>query len=217
MKYYSQDQQDYNLENYVFKGYKNGFFVDIGAHDGKTYNNTLFFEENHKWTGINVEPLPNIFEELIKNRPNCINLKLAVDNTDGESEFSSNTGSAEMLSGLVKYYDPRHLIRIQNENIESNGKTEIVKVQTKRLDTILKEYNVKRINYLSIDVEGGEFNVLKSINFDEVFIDVIGFENNYSDVSEEIIDFLKTKKYSIIFKRLDIFMIHDDSEFIKNF
>ena len=40
MTFYSQDRQDYNLENYVFKGYKNGIFVDVGAYDGKTYNNT---------------------------------------------------------------------------------------------------------------------------------------------------------------------------------
>jgi FkbM family methyltransferase len=58
--------------------------------------------------------------------------------------------------------------------------TQIISVQTKRLETIFDEHNVSRINYLSIDVEGAEFEVIKSINF-EVFIDVIGFENNYRD------------------------------------
>lgn len=43
MTFYSQDKQDYNLEKYVFKGYKNGIFVDVGAYDGKDINNTLFF------------------------------------------------------------------------------------------------------------------------------------------------------------------------------
>ena len=42
--FYSQDKQDKFLEENVFKGYKNGVFIDVGAHDGKSINNTLFFE-----------------------------------------------------------------------------------------------------------------------------------------------------------------------------
>ena len=69
MTFYSQDRQDYNLEKYVFKGYKNGIFVDVGAYDGKDINNTLFFEETHNWTGINIEPIPEKFKLLEINRP----------------------------------------------------------------------------------------------------------------------------------------------------
>lgn len=217
MTYYSQDTQDFILDSYVFKGYKNGIFVDVGAHDGKTYNNTLFFEETYNWTGINIEPLPHIFKELEVVRPGCINLNVAIDEFEGEAEFCSNIGSAEMLSGLKKYYDPRHIDRINTENQVSEGNSSIITVKTERLDTILKKHNIKRINYLSIDVEGAEMNVIKSINFDEVFIDVICFENNYSDRSNEIVEYLKNKNYYIVLKRLDIFMIHDKSEFTKNF
>jgi FkbM family methyltransferase len=213
MTYYSQDRQDYNLENYVFKGYKNGFFVDIGAYDGKTINNTLFFEENHNWSGINIEPIPKIFEQLKNNRPKCINLNIAVDDNDGETEFCCN----DVLSGIKEYYDPRHINRINNEREDHNYEKEIIKVTTKRLDTILKEYNIKHINYLSIDVEGAEWQVINSINFDEVFIDVIGFENNYPDSSIHIIEYLKQKDYYIFYKGLDIFMIHNKSIFTKNF
>ena len=56
--YYSQCDQDKYLHMNVFKDYKSGVFVDVGAHDGKTFNNTLFFEENYKWSGINIEPIP---------------------------------------------------------------------------------------------------------------------------------------------------------------
>uniref|UniRef100_A0A6C0HP07 FkbM family methyltransferase n=1 Tax=viral metagenome TaxID=1070528 RepID=A0A6C0HP07_9ZZZZ len=55
--FYSQDKQDKNLETCVFKGYKNGFYVDVGAHDGVSINNTLYFEKNNNWTGINIEPI----------------------------------------------------------------------------------------------------------------------------------------------------------------
>lgn len=55
--FYSHDNQDKYLETHVFKGYKNGFFIDVGAHNGKVINNTLYFEENNSWTGINIEPI----------------------------------------------------------------------------------------------------------------------------------------------------------------
>tara|TARA_B100000287_G_scaffold300616_1_gene283762 strand:- start:210 stop:587 length:378 start_codon:yes stop_codon:yes gene_type:complete len=121
-----------------------------------------------------------------------------------------------MISGIKDTYDPRHINRLNYENSKYGGKTEIIDVNTKKLSTILNENNIQHINYLSIDVEGGEFEVIKSINFDEVFIDVIGFENNYNDTSIPIIQYLENKNYNVFYKSLDIFMIHFNSKFIKN-
>ena len=75
--------------------------------------------------------------------------------------------------------------------------------------------NISHINYLSIYVEGSEFEVIKSINFDKVFIDIIAFENNYNDVSIPIIEYLHNKGYIIINQSLDIFMINKMSKFYK--
>ncbi len=168
--------------------------MDIGAHDGISINNTLFFERNHNWTGINVEPLQDVYNKLIVNRPNSVNLNCAICNTEGISEFICNKGYTEMISGLKDHYDPRHFNRLNRENIQMGSSTEIINVNTRRIESICDEYNVKHINYLSIDVEGAEFDVIKSINFDKVFIDVIGFENNYDDVSIPIIKYLEDKK-----------------------
>ena len=85
----------------------------------------------------------------------------------------------------------------------------------KELETIFDENNVSNINYLSIDVEGAEFEVIKSINFDKVFIDVIGFENNYDDVSVPIVKYLENKGFITIHSSLDIFMINKISIFYK--
>jgi hypothetical protein len=94
-------------------------------------------------------------------------------------------------------------------------------VNTLKLETILDKYNIYHINYLSVDVEGAEFEVIKSINFDKVFIDVIGFENNYEDTSIPIVKYLENKNYIICEnknqnKNIDIFMIHKNSMFLKN-
>jgi FkbM family methyltransferase len=211
--YYSQDNQDKFLEENIFKGYKNGTFVDVGAHDGFSYNNTLYFEKTHNWTGVNIEPLEYTYNLLTNNRPDSTNLNCAVSNEEGECDFYCNKGYTEMLSGLTKSYDPRHLNRLQKENNERGSNTNIIKVNTRRLESICNELNIKHINYLSIDVEGAEFDVIKSINFDTVFIDVIGFENNFEDNSIVIKEYLETKNFVICGKTQDIFMINTKSVF----
>ena len=211
--FYSQDGQDKYLETYIFKGFKNGTFMDVGAHDGVTINNTLYFEQNCDWTGINVEPISSVYEQLVVNRPKCINLNYAVSHSNGVSEFICNQGYTEMISGLKQNYDERHHARLESENNLMSSTTQIITVPTKRIETICDEYNINHIHYLSIDVEGAEFDVIQSINFDKVYIDVIGFENNYEDKSVPIIEYLETKGYRVIHKCIDIFMIHNQSVF----
>ena len=213
--FYSQFKQDSYLETNIFKGYKNGIYVDVGAHDGVSLNNTLYFEKNNNWTGINIEPIKKVFDNLVSNRPNDINLNCAVCNNDGETEFLCNTGYTEMLSGIKNTFDSRHLQRLQHENRQMGSTTEVIKVSTIKLETICNENNISHINYLSIDVEGAEFEVIKSINFDKVFIDVIGFENNYDDTSVPVVKYLEDKNFVVIHKSLDIFMINKKSIFIK--
>jgi FkbM family methyltransferase len=216
--FYSQDKQDSFLEQNVFMGFKNGIFIDVGAHDGVSFNNTLFFEKNHDWTGVNIEPIKLVFDNLVINRPNCININYAVCNENGETDFLQNTGYTEMISGIKNTFDSRHLNRLQYENIKHGSKTEIIKVKTKKIDDICNENNIFKVNYLSIDVEGAEFEVIKSINFDNIFIDVIGFENNYKNSSIQIVTYLQNKGYIHIdkYNGIDIFMIHKDSVFMSN-
>jgi hypothetical protein len=130
--FHSQDKQDFYLETKVFKGYKNGFYVDVGAHDGVSINNTLYFEKNNNWNGINIEPIKTVFDKLVVNRPNNINLNCAVCNNDGETDFFCNTGHTEMISGIKNTFDPRHLQRLRNENNQHGSTTKLVKVITKK-------------------------------------------------------------------------------------
>ena len=72
----------------------------FGAHNGLSINNTLFFEINHNWKGINIEPIKEIYDKLIINRPNNINLNITVCNYNGTCEFICNTCYTEMIYGL---------------------------------------------------------------------------------------------------------------------
>lgn len=212
--YYSQDKQDEILDKHVFRGYKRGVFVDIGAWDGVCFSNSLFFEKELEWTGINIEPHEERFKELVINRPTSTNLNIAINDVEGDVDFLTISGPTSMLSGIKSNYDQRHLSRIELETKELNTEVKAVKVTAKRLDTVFKEHNVRRVHYLSIDVEGSEMNIIRSIDFDYTFIDVIGFENNYQDKTTPIIDYLKQKGYILLpIKCYDVFMIHNRSPF----
>ena len=120
-----------------------------------------------------------------------------------------------MLSGLQETYDPRHRLRIETE-LQGTGVTpETIQVPLTRLQTLLDRYGLRRIHYLSIDTEGAEPQVLRSIDFSKVFIDVIGFEANYPEDGVALLAFLAEKGYRRlpIQNSSDIFVIHKDSQF----
>lgn len=216
--YHSQDNQDEILETYVFKGYKRGIVVDIGAWDGVVFSNSLFFEKERNWKSINIEPLEDRFKELVVNRPNSINLNMAISDVEGQAEFLAISGPTSMLSGIKSNYDERHIQRISNEMNELKTEAKTVTVSVRRLDSLFKEHKIQRVHYLSIDVEGSELNIIQSIDFEYTYIDVIGFENNYPDKTQSIVDYLKQKDYSILPKKsYDIFMIRNRSPFNPSF
>lgn len=206
LEYYSQQGQDKYVVSRFFPHLRYGVFVDVGAHDGKTFSQSLHFEKKG-WTGICVEPLPEVFNAL-KSLRKCVCVNAAIDVEEGETDFVKNGGYTEMLSGIQKYYPDKHHERRLKEQRLMGGGTEIVKVPTVRLDTLLKRQGIKRVDYLSIDVEGAELAVVKSINFDDVDIEVIGFEDNYPEDSVSVVGYLLSKGYSYDSRTGgDIFMI----------
>ncbi len=193
LKFYSQYQQDqYAYENF-FKGKRNGVFVDIGAHDGVTLSNTYFFEKSMGWTGICVEPIPEVFARLKANRK-CICVEGCIFDKRSTVPFLKISGWAEMLSGIVQNYDPRHVKRLQWEIDLNGGKSEIIQVKCHNLNQLLLDNNMLHIDYLSIDTEGGELGILQSIDFSTIDIDVLEVENNYHEPFREFLEPLGYQK-----------------------
>ena len=179
MGYYSQSGQDRYTAEVLLPSIKSGFYVDIGANDGITFNNSLFFE-NLCWTGLAIEPHPGIYKKLISNRKcQCINTGIA--DKPGSMKFRAIEGPVNMLSGFVDQYDQNHIKRISDEIKLHGGKFEDIQVPCDSLANILEARNINYVDFLSIDVEVYEFNILKSINFKKFHISVIAVENNYKD------------------------------------
>ena len=68
--YYSQAKEDQYLNDNYFKDKKNGKYIELGAMDGDMYSNTKYYEIQHNWSGILIEPHPIKFQVLKENRPN---------------------------------------------------------------------------------------------------------------------------------------------------
>lgn len=195
--FYSQDGQDKYLDQRVFKKMLNGFFIDIGANDGITFSNTYFLEKHRGWNGICVEPHPTAFEKLTHNRKaKLINACIAEVETD--SEFMRIEGYGEMLSGLVNKYDDKHVKRIERDMKIHGGTKQNIKVPCLRLDTIIAQNNVTHIDYCSIDTEGGELEILNTVDLAKIEISVISIENNFDEKSIE--KFMKASNYRLISK-----------------
>jgi FkbM family methyltransferase len=151
--FYSQAGQD----EWVLKktqNKKNGYFIDIGAYNGIEYSNSFYLEKNLGWEGICIEPDKNNYEKLIKAR-NCICKNLAVTNFKGEVPFINS----EMGSKIVNESD--------------------INIDCDRLDNILISNNAPAfIDYLSIDVEGKEIDIISDFPFDRWRFGLITIEHN---------------------------------------
>lgn len=178
--YNSQYGQDKWVHETILAGVKQGVFVDLGAHDGVTFSNTCHFEKQLGWTGLCVEPNPDVFAKLDQNR-RCHKVQGAVGPKPGRAQFQVLTGATEMLSGLKETYDDRHLDRIQREQQARGGEQKLIDVEVYTLGDLLAKYDLPRVDYLTIDTEGAEMAILESFDFARFDVRVIGLENNYKD------------------------------------
>jgi len=196
MEYYSQLMQDKFVDDYLNQK-ENGFFIEIGAHDGISCSNTLFFEEFRNWQGVCIEPGIEEFKKLNEKRKSH-NIHACISDYDGESEFTYIEGYSMMLSGLSESYNRAHEDRINREVSHHGGIVNKIKMPVFKLQTILDQMNVSYVDYCSIDTEGSEFNIIKSIDFDKTHISIFSIENNYGDTT--IQNYLATKGYELLTK-----------------
>jgi hypothetical protein len=82
-KYYAAHNIDQYIKETFFPNKTNGYFIDIGAHNGVDINNTYYFE-NEGWSRICFEPIPDIFEQLKQNRK-CKTVNKAISDEEGPS------------------------------------------------------------------------------------------------------------------------------------
>jgi hypothetical protein len=122
-----------------------------------------------------------------------------------------------MLSGLKSKYDKRHLQRLYDTIKEHGGQIIEMEVECRGVNKILETYLFTNIDFISIDTEGNELEILKGINYDKVHIKVIVVENNYR--SDEFKTFLNTKGFEKIkmIETDEVYVNKTDFGFLKRF
>ena len=196
IKSYSQEGEDMILRR-IFEGQSCGFFVDVGAHHPYRFSNTYFFYKRG-WSGINIEPNPDAISEFHSKRPRDINLQMGVSDISGQltyyqfDEPALNTFDHEIVKSRLA--ETPYKLKATSE------------INIRRLDAILAEHLLKntKIDFISIDVEGFDFAVLKSNDWNlyrPKYVLVEMLNASLEDAMRgEIYQFMKNHKYVLFAK-----------------
>ncbi|SDR66275.1 FkbM family methyltransferase [Christiangramia echinicola] len=182
----SQLRQDlFVLNELNFKNH--GYFVEFGGCDGLHHSNTYLLEKEFDWKGIIAEPAKIWHNELEFNRKVFIDKNCVWSETNHQLEF--NEPEVASLSTIKGFGENDN-----HKDLRHTGKK--YSVNTISLTDLLKKYNApKIIDYLSIDTEGSELEILKNFNFDEYKFRIITVEHNYTEIRANIYDLLINKGY----------------------
>jgi FkbM family methyltransferase len=196
---YSQEGEDMVLRSF-YEGQKNykGFYVDVGAHHPSRFSNTNYFYKKG-WRGINIEPTPGAIKPFTIFRKNDINLNIGISGVKDKLTFYCFNEPA--LNGFSREI---------SEERNTSKKYKIIKeveIETYPLADVLDK-NLpanQQIDFLTIDVEGLDLQVLKSNNWDKykpayiLVEDRIEFDNL---ANSEVYTYLKKQGYQLVAKTL---------------
>lgn len=193
---------------------RDGVFVDIGANDGLTISNTRYLEKELGWSGIAVEPIPSVFETLKANR-NCTLVNGCVTTESGMGRFFEVVGGPHMLSTLAIHNIGLTARRLRKNAVRQNAKIREIDVRCFTFAELAEKHGVREIDFLSVHTEGGELEILKSIDFSRFPTKVVSVENNY--YTPEIRSHLESQGFFYLgtFK-VDEIYLHGGNHFSRN-
>ncbi len=184
---YSQNNEEEIILNF-FKD-KKGIFLDLGAYDGINLSNTRALAEKG-WKGICVEPNPNIFLKLKENYKNNLDVfcfEFAIGEFDGKTKFHNN----DTYYSTIKESE---LERWVNEPFKFN----LEEVNILTFSSFLNISPLKIFNFINIDCEGVDYEILKQINLDEISCELICVETNSKETEKYIKYINQYKNFEVL-------------------
>jgi FkbM family methyltransferase len=155
--FYGQCGEDQAIFERYFPTKRNGTFLEMGALDGVLYSNTKFFEDTLGWSGVLIEPIPHNYEACCRQRPRSRVYNCIVSSSLEPMEIYVN-GAVSSVKDFTtqQFYDGWH----KRANVET------IHAECRRLDDLLHDAKLKSIDFWSLDVEGSEYEVLKTMDWD---------------------------------------------------
>ncbi len=176
---------------------RGGFFVEFGATDGVSLSNTYILEKEYEWHGILVEPARCWHRDIFLNRSSKVDTRCVWSESGEIIEFNETRAPELSTIDRFSYRDDHSLSRKDGERYS---------VQTVTLLDLLRQNNAPRaIDYLSIDTEGSEFDILSNFDFNEFDIKIITCEHNYTADREKIFSLLSNNGYTRKHKEISQF------------
>ena len=177
----------------MFSGKSEGTFLDVGANDPKELSNTLFFEEKG-WTGLAFEPQERFRNKWKSDRKTkCLPHLLGANDGEEVTFVEYDTDDWQNALSGVEGFALEEGVNVENM---PKKRTTLTK---RRLDNILIEQNLTDIDFMSLDVEGFEMEVLQGIDFSKINIDVIIVENDRTHFGDKgLRHFIKKQGYKHI-------------------
>ncbi|MER9200804.1 FkbM family methyltransferase [Mesorhizobium sp. M0933] len=176
---------------------ENGYFVEFGATNGVNLSNSYLLEKHFGWNGILAEPAKVWHDSLRQNRRAHIETRCVWSESDSVLRFNE-VGNAELST--VEAFSGSDARRRERDS------GHVYDVETISLNDLLRKFGApKEIDYLSIDTEGSEFDILNSFDFDAYRFSVITCEHNYTPRREDIHRLLSANGYVRKFDKLSKF------------
>jgi FkbM family methyltransferase len=176
---------------------KPGFFVEFGAADGVSLSNSYLLEKEFGWSGILCEPGRNWHQALKKNRTCVVDFRCVYSKTGEQISFSENYLGE--LSGITEFTN-------EVEGGILNKTTSSYQVETISLLDLLVSHNApKHIDFLSVDTEGSEFEILNAFDFSRYTFGAISVEHNYTATRPKVKALLESKGYRQVYPELSEF------------
>ena len=184
----------------------NGFFIESGGFDGETFSNSLYFELKRNWTGILIEPIPSFYLKLVSKKRCVYAINACIA---GKKPTLSKFRLGGGLTGRLSEMRPE-----QHEKIDRvyDDVPVYVNVPCFSLNTILKAINVTQIDYFSLDIEGGEVNVLQNLDFKSLNIKAFSIEyNRVEELKQSILKLMIDKDYNLTkYDSLDMYFLKNN-------
>lgn len=186
----SNSQLNQDLFVLILKKFKtDGIFVEFGVCDGIFLSNSFILEKKYNWSGVVCEPLKSFQTKLSQNRNCFIDHRAVYSSSNLTVEFREILGNEELSGISFSFLEDDHEIT-RNENYISYP------VETISLTDLLDTYNIPvSIDFISIDTEGSEYDILSNFNFDKYDVDIFTVEHNYIHSKREEIKNLMEKNH----------------------
>eukprot|EP00823_Brevimastigomonas_motovehiculus_P000814 TRINITY_DN11038_c0_g1_i1.p1 TRINITY_DN11038_c0_g1~~TRINITY_DN11038_c0_g1_i1.p1 ORF type:complete len:351 (-),score=64.68 TRINITY_DN11038_c0_g1_i1:117-1106(-) len=193
--FFSQAGQDLFLEQMIFPDLYNGTFFEAGLFDGVTGSNAKFFELFKGWKGVCAEPNFEKYTKAISRR-SCFAYHAAVCQKPGWRKFTVMSAPREQESGFWDGMEP-FKIKILTDAI-ARGEATATDIMMKCIPftDMLRSAGFHHLDLVSLDIEGGEMNVLKGLRWEDMDVDVFVIEcSNFG--SQEMIELMDTHNYML--------------------